>query len=257
MTCEEVKGILIDAQGEEIPSSIRQALEKHLEGCEQCASLRMELDQLDRLIKAAPEAVPGRDLEKQFLQMLRAEEEAQKVAVRPVRRLVFWRNMAAAAVLLAAGIGIGWALSGRRMERSDRPLAARSSGNGSDTLLFSLLKEESASERIKAVNYAEEMTSPDQKVINALVNTLDHDKNANVRLACLYSLARFQDNPYVREALVNSLPRQTEPIVQIVLINLLTEMKEPRAKRSLQDIISNDKTPKEVKNIAEKGLRSI
>jgi len=257
MTCEEVKGILIDAQVEEIPSTVRQALEKHIEGCEQCAALRSELDQLHRLFRAAPEAVPGPDLEKQFLQMLRAEEEAQKVAVRPVRRLVFWRNMAAAAVLLAAGIGIGWALSGRRIEKADHSLVTRPTGNGSDTLLFSLLKEESASERIKAVNYVEEMTSPDQKVINALINTLDHDKNANVRLACLYSLARFPDNPYVREALVNSLPRQTEPIVQIVLINLLTEMKEPRAKRSLQDIISNDKTPKEVKNIAEKGLRTM
>jgi hypothetical protein len=257
MTCEEVKGLLIDAQVEEIPSAVRQALEKHIEGCEQCAALRSELDQLDRLFRAAPEAVPGPDLEKQFLQMLRVEEEAQKVAVRPVRRLVFWRNMAAAVVLLAAGVGIGWALSGRQIEKSDRALAARPTGNGSDTLLFSLLKEESASERIKAVNYVEEMTSPDQKVINALINTLDHDKNANVRLACLYSLARFPDNPYVREALVNSLPGQTEPIVQIVLINLLTEMKEPRVKRSLQDIISNDKTPKEVKNIAEKGLRTM
>jgi len=257
MTCEEMKGILIDAQGEDIPSSVRQALEKHIEGCEQCAALRSELDHLNHLIKGVPEAAPGPDLERQFLQMLRAEEEAQKVAVRPVRRLVFWRNMAAAVVLLAAGIGIGWALSGKRVERSDLPVAARPSGNSSDTLLFSLLKEESASERIKAVNYVEEMTSPDQKVIDALVNTLDHDKNPNVRLACLYSLARFPDNPYVRESLVNSLPRQTEPIVQIVLINLLTEMKEPRAKRSLQDIISSDKTSKEVKNIAEKGLRSI
>jgi hypothetical protein len=32
-------------------------------------------------------------------------------------------------------------------------------------------------------------------------------------------------------------------------------MKEHKAIRPLQDIISNDKTPKEVKNIAEKGLR--
>jgi len=257
MNCEEVKGILIDAQVEELPSTVRQTLERHIEGCEQCAALRTELDHLSRLFKTAPGATPGPELEKQFLQMLRAEEGAQKVAVQPAHRLIFWRNIAAAVILLTAGIGIGWVLSGRHAEKQDRPLAVKPSGKGSDTLLFSLLKEESASERIKAVNYAEEMSSPDQRVISALVTTLDHDKNANVRLACLYSLARFQDNPYVREALVNSLPRQTEPIVQIVLINLLTEMKEPRIKRSLQDIISNDKTPKEVKNIAEKGLRTM
>jgi hypothetical protein len=36
---------------------------------------------------------------------------------------------------------------------------------------------------------------------------------------------------------------------------MLTEMKEPRAIRPLRDIISNDKTSKEVRNVAEKGLR--
>ena len=88
MTCEEVKGILIDVQREEIPSAVRQALEKHIEGCEQCAALRSELDHLNQLIRAVPEAAPGPDMEEQFLQMLRAEEEAQRVAVRPVRCLV-------------------------------------------------------------------------------------------------------------------------------------------------------------------------
>jgi hypothetical protein len=257
MKCEEVKGILIDAQAEEVPSTVRHAMEKHIESCEHCTALRAELDNLDCLFKAVPEANPGPQLEKLFLQMLREEEQAQKTVARPVRRMLFWRNIAAAVVLLAAGVGIGWIAFDKHAGSSSGSSVQKSSGTWADTVLFSLLKEESASERIKAVNYADEMTAPDAHVINALINTLDHDKNANVRLACLYALAKFQDNPSVREALVNSLPLQKEPIVQIVLINLLTEMKEPRVKRSLQDIITNDKTSKEVKNIAEKGLRTM
>lgn len=256
MTCEEAQHLLIDVSGEglEVPAE----LQRHIEGCRECAVLKSELDHLGRLMDGVPEALPGPGLEKQFRQILHTAEQEQK-AQRPVGRLIFWRNMAAAVILLAAGIGIGvwFASTGARVEKPDRPLADTHTNTSSDTLLFSLLKEESASQRIKAVNYVEEMASPDQKVISALINTLDHDKNANVRLACLYSLTKFSDDPHVREALVNSLPRQTEPIVQIVLINLLTEMKEPRARRPLQDIISNNKTSKEVKNIAEKGLRTI
>jgi hypothetical protein len=256
MTCEEAQHLLIDVSEE--GSEIRAELQRHIAGCRECAVLQSELDHLGHLMEGVPEALPGAGLEKQFRQMLLTAEQDQKT-VRPVSRLIFWRNMAAAVVLLAAGVGIGVRLASTRarVERPDRPMADTHPAASSDTLLFSLLKEESASERIRAVNYAEEMASPDQKVISALINTLDHDKNANVRLACLYSLTKFSDDPHVREALVNSLSRQTEPIVQIVLINLLTEMKEPRARRPLQDIISDKKTSKEVKNIAEKGLRTI
>jgi len=190
------------------------------------------------------------------LEFLAVEEQK---ASRPVRRLSPIWNIAAAVILLAAGIGIGIRVAspGHQEGQPGTVATATHHGDSTDALVFTLLQEESASQRIKAVNYAENMTSPDPKVIGALINTLDHDKNVNVRLTCLYSLTKFSDNLLVRDALVASLTRQTEPIVQIVLINLLTEMKEPKARRSFQEIISNEKSSKEVKNIAEKGLRTI
>lgn len=260
MTCEEVQNLLITLQEAETPPAVRESVRQHIAGCEQCTAVQAELQQLLQLMENTPEALPGPGLEKQFREMLRTAEEEQRAAAGPViRRMYVWRNIAAAMVLLAVGAGIGsWLTSSRSPQGQVSKASAITVTrpvDSADKRLFTLLKEESASERIKAVNYAETMTSPDQKVIEALVNTLDHDKNANVRLACLYSLAKFSDNPKVRDAMVNSLPRQTEPIVQIVLITLLTEMKEPKAIRPLQDIISNDKTSKEVKSIAEKGLR--
>jgi len=254
MTCEEVESRLIE--GDDIPAAVREEIRRHMEGCAACAVMERELRQVEQLMAGTPEAYPGPGLEKRFLQMLRTAEQEQKAA-HPVSRMHTWRNIAAAVILLAAGIGIGvyWSSS----SRGPSPLAgtrpAIHAGDSADRRLWVLLNSTSSSERIEAVNYAETMAAPNQKVIDALVSTLDHDKNANVRLACLYSLAKFADNPKVRDALVSSLPRQTEPIVQIVLINMLSEMKESRAIRPLQDIISNDKTPKEVKNIAEKGLR--
>ena len=123
--------------------------------------------------------------------------------------------------------------------------------------MFTLLKEDSASVRIKAVNYATEMSNPDQQVIGALISTLNHDKNVNVRLASLYSLAKFSDIQAVRDSLVSSLPKQAEPIIQIVMINLLTENKESKAVKPIEEILSNRNTLPAVKDIARKGLKTL
>ncbi|HLZ85634.1 MAG TPA: hypothetical protein VKQ52_00285, partial [Puia sp.] len=105
------------------------------------------------------------------------------------------------------------------------------------------------------VSYAEQMANPDQQVIDALFNSLNHDKNVNVRLAALYSLSRFADRHIVRDSLVSSLSMQTEPIIQVVLINLLAEKRETKAIAPIKEIIINKKTLKEVKDAAQKSLK--
>jgi hypothetical protein len=172
-----------------------------------------------------------------------------------------WANsllrIAAGFVILVAGILIGMNLKNNKQENSSMQISHLDSTvkEMKEVMMFTLLKEESASERIKAVNYTEEITHPDQKVLSALLNLLDHDKNVNVRLASLYSLARFADNAVVRDSLVSALSKQTEPIIQVVLINTLAEKKEPRAVKPIQDIISNEKTIKEVREIAQQSLK--
>lgn len=257
MTCEEVESWLIEAHKEEVGADVREDIRRHIEDCSACAVMEAELGRIEQLMAGTSEAYPAAGLEVRFREMLREAEQEQRVVHPVTPRLHIWRNIAAAVVLLAAGVGIGayWSSSRRAGDfTAGRPQVIHP-GDSVANRLVTLLGSSSASERIEAVNYVEAVPAPNQKIIDALVSTLDHDKNANVRLACLYSLAKFSDNPKVRDAMVNSLSRQTEPIVQIVLINLLAEMKERKAIRPLQDIISNDKTPKEVKNIAEKGLR--
>lgn len=257
MTCEEVESWLIEAHGEDVGADVREDIRRHIEGCSACAAMEVELRRMEQVMAGTSEVYPSADLEHRFRDMLREAEQEQRAAYPVTPRLRIWRNIAAAVVLLAAGIGIGayWSSSHKAGDFvASRPQVIHP-GDSAANRLVTLLGSSSASERIEAVNYVEAVPAPNQKIIDALVSTLENDKNANVRLACLYSLAKFADNPKVRDALVSSLSRQTEPIVQIVLINLLAEMKEHKAIRSLQDIISNDKTPKEVKNIAEKGLR--
>ena len=59
--------------------------------------------------------------------------------------------------------------------------------------MFTMLKEESSSDRIQAVRYVEDLDNPDQNVIEVLIKTLNNDKNVNVRMAAAYALSKFAD----------------------------------------------------------------
>jgi hypothetical protein len=169
-----------------------------------------------------------------------------------------WR-VAAALIILGSGIGIGAALKSRpapEVSTNETLVALRQEVKEmKEEVMLNMIDDESASQRIKAVSYAEDMPSPNQQVIDVLVNTLNRDKNVNVRLAALYSLQRFSDRRAVRDSLVNSLRNQTEPIIQVVLINLLAEKRDTRAIAPIRDIMTDKKTLKEVKDAAQRSLK--
>jgi hypothetical protein len=123
------------------------------------------------------------------------------------------------------------------------------------TAMFTMLKEESSSDRIQAVRYVEEINNPDPNMIEVLVKTLNNDKNVNVRMAAAYALSKFAGQHAVCDSLVKSLEIQNDPIIQVTLINILMERKEKSALIPIQKIIANKSTLKEVRAVAENSLR--
>lgn len=121
--------------------------------------------------------------------------------------------------------------------------------------MFTMLKDESSSYRIQALNYADDLDTPDENVIQVLVKTLNHDKNVNVRMAAAYALAKYADQQSVCDSLVRSLSLQSDPILQVTLINILVERREKSAVKPIQQIISDQNTLEEVKNVAENGVK--
>ncbi len=121
-------------------------------------------------------------------------------------------------------------------------------------VMLSKLDQSSPSSRIQAVSYVNELTSPDPKVLDALISTMNEDENANVRLAATTALSRFTNNESVREALINSLAIQDDPMVQITLINIMVGLHETKANAFIEKIANNSTTNKSVKTIAQKGL---
>ncbi len=108
----------------------------------------------------------------------------------------------------------------------------------------------SPASRISAANSAYTLKHLDSDVVNALVETLNTDPSANVRLAVLDGLAQSKQGSYVRKKLVASLQQQQDPVVQIALINLLTGMGESGILRELDKIVKDDNTMKGVKDCA-------
>jgi HEAT repeat protein len=124
-------------------------------------------------------------------------------------------------------------------------------------LMFSLLQDPSASQRIRAVAYTEEITNVDVKVIDALLTTLNEDPNVNVRLATLEALTRLADNPRVREGLVHSIEQQDSPIMQLAIADIMVKLQEKRSVKSLQRLLNKKDINEKVKLNIEKSIQKL
>ncbi len=268
MECHEVEQLMVDYLDGLIGPAMRNPIDEHMATCAHCRQVKQEYEMMFHTMNNPVMEKPGPALREKFDIMLQSElniaattsilKEDKSKTPAHVKSMSVILRIAASVILVALGVFIGSRLTpGNVQPKSSAEIADLKSEvkEMKEALMFNLLNDESASERIKAVNYAEEMGNGDQKIINAMFNTLNNDKNLNVRLAALYSVAKFASSQSVRDSMVASLSKQTEPIMQIVLINMLAERKESKAIGPIREILLNKKTMKPVKDIAQKGLR--
>lgn len=267
MQCNEITDLLVDYLDDQLQPSVKATVEKHLQSCENCRHELEEYTILFREMNNDKFVKPGPALKEKFDIMLQSElnidattkilKEEGAAKVIAMKKTPWVLRIAASIILVAGGIWVGTKLNPVQKDTGSTQMADLKNEvkEMKEALLFTMLNNESASERIKAVNYAEEMGNPNQQIIDALIRTINEDKNVNVRLAALYSVAKFTSSQSVRDSLVNSLSRQTEPIMQIVLINILTEKKETKAIAPIREILHDKNTLPPVKDIAQKGLK--
>lgn len=265
MKCEDVESAMIDYLDNKLEKSRRNDVEKHLETCERCLDELKDFQQILQTVDSTEMEQPDESLRINFYHMLHGEINKQSVKNQEKPVLPFsvqgstsWMKIAAAIALLVAGTFIGLTLHvvlNRNQEVEQVASLKTEIQSMKELMMLNMLKQESPSQRIQAVNYTDDIPAPDITVLNALTETLNNDKNTNVRMAAAYSLAKYTDRQSVRDSLVESLSRQTEPIIQVVLMNILVEKKESRAIKPIQKIISDEKAMKEVKDVAQKGLK--
>src|SRR5688572_19779849 len=122
---------------------------------------------------------------------------------------------------------------------------------------LALLKQPSASERLRGVNWSHRVGQPGREVLDALLRTLDSDPNVNVRLAAVDALQQFAGDATVRKGLLRSLAAQKSLLVQIELIGLMVELKEKDSVPVLKQMLEQQKLNPDVRQSAERGLQKL
>jgi hypothetical protein len=270
MKCKDIREKFLDFLTGEIEEISKAQVQSHISTC---ASCREELESLSEIwtkLGVLPEEKPSKMLRSRFYDMLQAykqgiEREKAKPRLgkilgasfsslwprRPAWQLVF------SLVLLFAGLAAGYFLNFNGKRESEMVQLRQDVQNIRQTLAVSLLDQPSPSERLRGVSLSYSLEKPGERILEALLNTLNNDPNINVRLAAADALYLFYKNPAVKEGLIHSLSNQTSPLVQVALIDLMVSMRERQAIDSFKSLLADEKLNPDVKQKAEQGIQQL
>jgi len=227
---------------------------KHLSECSDCLQELQEIKNTEEILHKIPlvEAPPG--TEEKFMQMLQ-QEKKRKGRTITISFNYSWRKMAAASIIFIAGVTTGLMTQEIR-KGNDESLAGleQQLAQMRQVLMTALISNDSPSDRIKAVHYAEQISQPSPQVTEILINTLNNDPSVNVRLAAATALQQFATHDEIRTALAESLQQQSDPMLQIVLIKMLVQMHEQTVIPTLKQFSTDNETHDMVKKEAEEAL---
>jgi hypothetical protein len=257
--CNDIRIMLIDFIDKNLDPELTKMVRYHLQSCKACqAELEQTLLVVNDLQLINNEK-PSDSMRKNFLKTLEREKSkaAQSTTDKSTRQIWLYNpfsQLAAGLAILVTGAFLGMLLS-RQPHQSQQIVQLQTEVDQVKQLLvLSKLNQSSASQRIMAANYMQEINRPDVEILDALVETINTDENINVRMAAIYALSRFSNEKMVRKALVNSLKNQEDALLQITLINILVQIKEESSIDVMKEIIQKEETIEAVRQMAEKGI---
>ena len=250
-----------DKLGGDISENEEKMLEQFLKANPDVASEFMELQQTWDLFEEIERPEPSPDMDARFEGMLAAYTHKQQ-EVRP--NVLDWiveqmtKNWQVGLAALVMGLFIGWWMLPSQDQQQDIRRLSDEIQSMKEMMMLTLIEQPKAQERIRAANMAAELPEADEKVVNALITTLNNDENVNVRLASLESLVRYVDQPNVRGALVDALTMQESPLVLIAIADVLVAIQEKSSVETLERLQENaeDEFVKEKLNESIKTLKN-
>lgn len=245
----------------ELPENEKQAFEERLASDANFRAAYEEEKALWNLMGKIEAPVVDERIKSRFMDTLQVYKEA--AAPRPgflSRLQELWSfqpqlKMAYALLLLCTGLGTGLYIN----KKNPVEMARMSSeiSEMKQMMVLSLIENPSATERIRAVSLTNEIRNVDHQVIEALLSTLNHDPNDNVRLMTLEALTELADNPKVREGLVQSIVSQTSPIMQSAMADVMLKLQEKRSVKPLKKMLDRDDLNSTVKDKLEQTIQEI
>ena len=272
MRCEDCSAQLADYIDRDLAGTLtdsaRQAIESHVLSCQACREefegLAATWRQLGNVPAARPDSAAMRA---RFDTLLAAHVSAQSqtASPSPVAKLSNWLRRhgnlqpllqaCAAVILVVAGVQVG------RQTVPASPTASPDMRELRDEVrdlrqmvTLSLMQQQSASERLKGVSWSNQLDRPGNEVVAALIDTLMHDANVNVRLASIDALKRFSEREVVRNAAVRALDTQSSPLVQMALIDFVVETQDRGALETLRRLSRDDMINEAVRARAVWGI---
>lgn len=258
MNCKDLEILLVDYIDENLPQEETKIVESHIESCESCKQQLEETKQLFKKIDKQKQLLPSASLAQGFYEMLENEKAQIEKPVKEKReKTISIRKLIAIAaqfvVFVAIGVAIGW-YSGQKSSQPELAQLNQKIDQLSQQVHYASLNQPTASQRIKVINEINSAEQVNEKMLDALINTMNGDENVNVRLTAIYALSDYKHIPKVNDALIESLEMQRDPILQITLINLLITIKDSKVKSALKKIIDNEQIDNQVKEQAKQGL---
>jgi len=218
---------------------------------ENSAELRKELEEMKSFLSvldADEMETPSNNLKLNFDTMLAQEIANQEPKVIELAPKTDWKSyirVAASIVIVISAFMLG------RYQSDSNPIKENTAQ------VLAKLEDNSASTRIAAVTSVETFSTKDTKILEALINRLFFDKNANVRLAAAEALSKFSEEKMVRDAFIKSLETDKNTSVQLEVIQILADIQEKRAIKPMEKMLENEETPQYVKQQLKVNLSSL
>ena len=238
MNCEKIQDKLIDFLDQSLSEQEMKDIQEYINNNQECAQEVEEMRKLFFDMSEDEMEQPSAGLRMNFEQLL--EEEKAKINTVPdqpkeskvisLQERTSWKSyiQVAASVLLVASAFVIGTLVGNG-----------SSNNGQVEQVLASIENESASQRIAALNLSEEITTVDRRVLQAFTDRLLYDKKSSVRLAAVEALSKFASEEMVKVAFLKALDKDTDPAVQIELIQVLAKIEEKRALPSMKYLLDS------------------
>jgi hypothetical protein len=261
MRCEQVQQRLADLLTSGSEAIDDPDVRTHLADCGACRREAAALEDLwTGLGRIPPAAADSAAMRARFVSMLEGYEHGRDGAA--ASRMSGWLaggwrqplvQFAAAAVLLALGVAVGRA--SRPAPASDDIASVRSELRDMRQMVtLTLMQQQSASDRLKGVSWSSTLERPGREVVTALLDTLLHDPNVNVRLASIDALARFADQQQVRQGAIDALQSASSPMVQVALIDFVVGVHDSGSIETLKKLAADPSLDETVRQRATQGL---
>ena len=248
MKCSKIQEQLIDYLENSLSEVANSEVKNHVISCKNCAKEVEEMKSFLGVLDTTKMETPSTNLRKNFDEMLAkeiAKESSKVIQLQPKTDWKSFLRVAASIVIVISAFLLGKYQSNPETTENNKEA------------VLALLENTSASKRILAVNNAEEFSTQDTKIIEALINRLFFDENTNVRLAAAEALSKFSSETLVRDAFIKSLETDKNASVQIEVIQILSKIQEKRAIEPMQKLLEKEETPQFVKQQLQLNLSTL